>query len=632
MRYQFVLAPMLALLWQPQAHASVSEIEPNSTVRGSAPCTYQADGSCIPDGTALVRDIVEYDLNGIFDASANLDPRLANPLSTSDETIGRISEPRDYDWYYLDINSASLPETPVYFECDLRHGTIIFESLKEVSDIDPDLVAWDIRYFYDNDPTDAIPPVYRGSSRVLPNECKRGGTTTAKGPYRFQMNTKAPGRYYVRIWADLIANNQVFEDKIDINGDGTDETRRTFYDVIYAQTAYYTLSAFTSHRAGEIEPNDGRVEAYGLVSGTTVTDQLASMYDQDWFYVDNDITQNTSGKISFYFKCSSEDNNKLYRLSAFNDQSSAALNSYDVPSSQCSSAGGFLFTVNAPVSARYYFEVAAATFTEPDQFSQSNYTVLAIANNSGVSGTTARLPGELEPNETPVNAYPLADTVPITAQLSSSTDLDYYYYDNDASKNPSGTVPINFRCPSKAGNYTLSYFNTQGFLQQAYNVSADQCSQVDPADATKVVGFQFNISTPATARYYILVSSQPDGTFSSDDYILSAFVNLAAEAKADTSGVLKKVSIVNGGKDSFAISLKQCGTKKGSIRLTGHKLNLAKQSKNTQVKVEIGGWSCVSDTKELGVTTDAAGATVYSYPKLATPTKEPKRTQLSVTQ
>jgi hypothetical protein len=625
MRYQSVMALILAPLWASPSQGSVSEVEQNSTVTGT---TLVCLGLAADGQTCAVRQIVETDSTGTANPNANLDPSKANMLSIADggETIGHIDSPRDYDWYYLDINDTSHPETPVYFGCDFRHGTIIYESPFSEFSATPDNVSWDVGYYYDNNPNDATPPVYRGSYPVLPSECKRG-TATTKGPFRFQMNTQQPGRYYVRIWGDLVNSNVEFKDSVkDANGDDVD--RLTYYDQIAVQTADYSLSVFTSRQGSKVEPNDGRAEAYGLSSGTAVTDQLSSMYDQDWFYIDSDASQNTTGKVPFYFKCAAE-TGKLYFLSAYDKQNTAPINSYEINSAQCSGSGGFLFTLSAPTSDRYYFKVSSPTFTESAQFSQSDYTVLAITNNSGVSGTASRLPGELEPNETPVNAYQLTDTLPITAQLSSVTDLDYYYYDNDTGKNPSGTVPINFYCQDSGGSalYTLSYFNTQGFLQQAYTVGDSQCSAEN--------GFQFNINTPATARYYVLVSGPPGNdatTFSNGDYTLSAFVNLAALPKANATGVLRKASIVNGSKDSFAISLKQCGTKKGSIRLTGQKLNLAKQSKNTQVKVEIGGWSCVSDTKELGVTTDpSTGATIYSYPKLVTPTKEPKGAQLSGT-
>lgn len=605
MRYQSILASTLVFLWGAQSQASVSEQEPNSKISGSA--IYQPSDP-------LVRYVLETDLDGNFDfdGSANLDPSLATPFSLTDEIIGQLKSTRDYDWFYVDVPDSSRPVTPVYFGCDKTLGYYV-ESLEEIT-IDPETdLTWRIEYFYDADPATAGGVEKQSSYVVPPSDCKRG-TADTKGPMRFQMNTQRPGRYYVRVWGRMIADNVILEDQITI---GTEQkTRKTFYDQIVTPTADYALRLYTSRIAGQQEPNDGIVEAVPLVSGTTATAQLASMYDQDWFYIDNDSTKNKTGKIPFYFSCKSQ-SNTYYILSSY-DEKGVGQTSYEIPSSQCSAAGGYLFTIDAPVSARYYFVVASPPSGEPDSFTQADYTVLAIANNSGVSGPTVRLPGELEPNETPVNAYPLTNTVPVTAQLSSITDLDYYVYHNDTGANPNNTVPITFRCQNSGEVYTLSYFNTQGFLQQAYTVTAGECSSTD--------GFQFTINTPATADYYILVSGPSGGDtalFGSGDYTLTAYVNNNT-GTANATGSLVKGQLVDSGKsgkDSFAFNVKGCGGNKGTVKLTGNKLNMTTPSINTQVKVEIGGWSCVSDAKNFTQTNSAPQTLVYPKPA-ATPAKQ----------
>ncbi|BBL75042.1 hypothetical protein [Methylomagnum ishizawai] len=549
-----------------------------------------------------------------------LDPSLATPLSLTDEMVGQLQSTRDFDWFYVDITDDNHPVTPVYFGCDKKLG-YWYEGFDNATDpkLDDSSVFWNVAYFYDADPNTADGLTSGSSYVVYRSSCQRGSSET-KGPYRFQMDTSKQGRYYVRIWGRYIGDRK--ETSTKKIPDPTDSTKTLsvdvfkFYNEIVVPTADYSLRLYTARVGGELEPNDGMVEAYSLTSGTTATGQLSSMYDQDWFYIDNDSTKNKTGNIPFYFNCKSQ-TNTYYILSSY-DEKGVLQSNYEIQSSQCSAAGGFLFTIDAPVSARYYFVVTSPPSGESDSFTQADYTVLAIANNSGVSGPTVRLPGELEPNETPVNAYPLTNTVPVTAQLSSITDLDYYVYHNDTGANPNNTVPITFRCQNSGEVYTLSYFNTQGFLQQAYTVTAGECSSTD--------GFQFTINTPATADYYILVSGPSGGDtalFGSGDYTLTAYVNNNT-GTANATGSLVKGQLVDSGKsgkDSFAFNVKGCGGNKGTVKLTGNKLNMTTPSINTQVKVEIGGWSCVSDAKNFTQTNSAPQTLVYPKPA-ATPAKQ----------
>ncbi len=606
---------MLALSWASYSYGSLSEVEPNSTVTGTTLFCAAFGSNGI---TCIEQYVVETGIKGAYPA-ANLNPSLATPLSPTDQTTGQLHDTRDYDWYKLPANQSGTSVIPVYFGCDKKLGYYV-ESIEPIT-IDPakDL-SWQIELYYENPQTPGV--IEKQSSYVVYPEACIQGTAETKGPARFQMDTQRSGNYYLRIWGRLIESNAEFEDKVSIGGQ--DVTRKTFYDKIVVPTADYTVRAYSGRTNGAAEPNDGMQEAYPLISGTTATGQLSSMYDQDWYYIDNVPAQNTSGQVPFYFNCKNQ-TGTFFILSSY-DEKGVLQNSYQVQSSQCSGAGGFLFSMPTPAQGRYYFVVASPPSGEAISFTQADYTVLAISNNSGVSGSSSRLPGEQEPNETPVNAYPLTNTQALVAQLNSLTDLDYYYVDNDTSVNPSGLTPIYFRCAADNGVYTLSFFNTQGFLQNAYTVSSAECATT--------TGFQAQMNTPATARYYVLLSGPPgndSGSYSNANYTIGIDAGF-------TSASLRNVRITNktaANKDSFSVNMGACGGK-GGVKLNGSKLNLVQNdTTSTQVKVEIGDWSCTSGTKPLTVTSSSAKQKTYVYPAPAPaiePTPEPpKTTQISGT-
>lgn len=634
MRYQSILALLLAQLWTAQAYASVSEVEPNSPVRGSA--LYQ---TCDPT-VRVVREHTGFQTINVdpctgtpiepitvprWDDQANASGILATPLSLTDEMVGQLSSPRDYDWYSVDADGSN-PVTPVYFGCDKKLGYYV-ESPTPFTVGDPQKdVYWQIEYYYDNDPNDAVLPARQSSYVVYPDACKRGEAET-KGPFRFQMNTGKPGRYYVRVWSRLVESGKDVPDQIDVQdpvtGEVSSKTRHNYYDVIVTPTADYTLRLYTARVTGELEPNDGAVEAYVLTSGQSVSGQLSSMYDQDWFAIDNDAAVNTSKRIPFFFSCKGQTGSS-YFLSAY-DHLGVLQVSYEIKAEQCSGAGGYSFTIGAPISARYYFVVNSPTYSDNAQFTQSDYTVLAITSTTGgTPDTPTRLPGELEPNDTQINAYPLTNDQAVTAQLSAGSDLDFYYYDNDARTNTKGVVPIYFRCGSTnaAARYQVSYFNSLGLLQKAYTVDTSQCSVPG--------GFRFDLIARSTARYFILVAADTgaEGSFSDEDYTISTFFNAAAEIPADVAGNMRTARIVDkkaANQDNFAFNIGQCGSRNGVVKLTGNRLNLPGVDPNTTVQVRIGPWAC-SATRALTLNVSNPNQTIGVYPAPpAPPAPTPKR-------
>lgn len=770
MRYHYPLALVLLLSSNPYAYGSVSEVEPNSTVTGSA--IWQSSDP-------LYRVVRELDNTGQFNDTANQDPSLATPFSLTDEMVGQLNNTRDYDWFYVDIPDSRRPVTPVYFGCDKKLG-YYYETLVPFTIDEEKHPAWRLNYYYDSDPKTPGGVELQSSYLVFKESCKRGIAET-KGPMRFQMSTQRPGRYYVRVWGNLISRGDVLEDSIEINGQT--KTRKTYYDKIVTPTADYTLRLYTARVGGELEPNDGMVEAYALTSGTTVPAQLSSMYDQDWFYIDNDISKNTTKKLPFYFNCKGQ-SGSTYILSAY-DYLGVLQSNYEIKAEQCNTSAGFSFTIDAPINNRYYFEVSSPTYTETEQFTQADYSVLVIAGpsaptpeipirkegdlepnekqidayplpkgdsvtaqlatntdldwfyidyvaddtttgvsnvsfeckgqttgiwelatynpqnvpqssytitaaqcsatggfkfvlntpisgkyyllvntqastvattfnqadyilrwapvtrsgSSGSEGTVTRLPGELEPNENTTNAVQLTSTEAIVGQLSTVDDLDYYYVDNDITKNPTGVVPIYFECTvpdTSTATYVLSYYNAKGLLQGNYTVSAPDCTILPKTTTTgdsttttttttaaSTAGFRFDMRTPTTGRYFVLVSGPADRNienFTDADYGISTFLNLSSQISPSNTGVLKSAAITDFrvlNRDSFAINIARCG--QGTIKLTGNKLNLIGLDKNAQILVQIGKWSCVTSPAELGVDTSDPAKKIYLYPKPVTP-------------
>jgi hypothetical protein len=605
MRYQSSLAFTLAFLWSPFAYCSVSEVEPNSAVAG---VRLVCDQLASDNVTCSRGSTIEIDNTGQPNPAANDDPTYATTLPLNDEIVGQLSGTRDYDWFYVDIPDSSRPVTPVYFGCDQKQGFYQETAPGSTLTLDPVKdITYQVNYYYQNPSNPSAGAKLQSSYVVGPDSCKMGTAETI-GHMRFQMNTQRPGRYYVRIFGRYI---------------GAKDKDNVTYDEIVAPTGDYSLRVYTDRVTGEQEPNDGSVEAYPLVSGMTTSGQLSTMYDQDWFAIDNDVAVNTSKKIPFYFTCNSQTG--TYNVSAY-DYLGVLQANYQVTASQCSKASGFSFSLNAPITARYYFVISPPTYTDTAQFTQSDYTVLAIASpNSAIVGTPTRLPGELEPNDSLVNAYPITATQPVTgAQISSVEDLDYYYYENNSSANPGGTTPIYFQCSAAATSgvvYTLTTFNPLGTLQKSYAVDASQCNVPG--------GFKFEMSTPSTARYYVLVS-ETSTIFSGADYILSTSYIMSGDASGNLNTARITTHYTPAGADNFAIKIGKCGTKKGTIKLTGKKLNLTGINANSQVNVKIGSWSCVSNAKTLSInTSDPTQKTLVYPPPPAPVTPAPAKPKIS---
>lgn len=808
LRYPLTLAALFTLLFGSGAYGAVTEFEPNSTVTGAVLAYDKASSSCTKDATGR-----EYCTNQVFRAinepfpsdpanrdyspsgGSALDPSLANPLAVTDETRGQLGGTRDFDWFYFDVSASqaqSQPETAISFSCDTQFG-FYYEGFVEAPTLGD--AVWRVNYYYDPDPNVAGGAVFQGSFLVTKDQCNGLGVVS-EGPLRFQANTSRAGRYYVRVWGNYLGDRTEELDgpKITIiksfDKDGNAVTAEVdtkvtnVYNQIIVNTAIYGLRLNVGRIPGEQEPNDGMTTANPLSPGVVETGQLASRFDEDWFYLDNDPSKNTNGKLSFFFTCrnqtgsafivSSYDNlgilqsrftvqaeqcntaagfsysintpanpatnphpNRYYFVVSsvpFNDdaanqftrnpytlmvngnglpqpvitptrqpgdlepsenpvdavplaqnvavtaqlatiididwfsinipdQSSTGTisvafecpglasnstarweltaynpslnpqNSFQLTAAQCSVAGGFKFNLPVPTAGTYYVQVNAVASSDPasaaTNFSQSNYVIRWTTVTSGGGGgggngsgnTTIPLPNEVESNDAPVNANPLTNYIPVTGQLSSVADVDFYFYDNNVSQNPTRTVPIYFRCwvaSDSSAVYTVAYFDPQGQLQRSYQVTAAQCGVPG--------GFPFQMSTPETARYYVSVAGPANSNtanFGFTDYTLSTFYNAAAEVPTTVVGTLKQTRIVDrssANRDYFSVKLGKCsgGKSGGSITLSGSDLNLPPLQANTTIQVRIGSWVCTAESP-IWISTSNPNKVVGTYPPPAPP-------------
>jgi hypothetical protein len=604
------LAVLALLSSLTQAQASVNEAEPNATVGGAT----------LVSLSLTERRTMEVDAQGAVDPAANGDPRLATALPAHDEITGQLGSTRDYDWFYLDVADSTRPVTPVYFGCDSAQ-THHFESPEPFTVTDPTKdLGWQVDYYYDADP--ATPGgVERQSRYIVPwSACQKTGGET-QGAFRFQMSTARPGRYYVRVWGRFVETRKVTDQiKVagppDADGKPTVETldRDSYYDVIIAPNADYSLRPYTGRAAGELEPNDGLVEAYALVSGTPVTTQLSSLRDQDWFAIDNDPATNPSRKIGFYFHCQGQ--SASYLLSSY-DSLGVLQGSYDIQADQCRGAAGFGFAIEAPNASRYYVVVAASA-TPSGTFGQADYSVLAIAGPPADRPTPTRREGELEPNDTAADAFPLKPDRVAKGQLASMGDLDFYVYDADGRTDH---LPIYFRCGglNPTALYQLAAFDAGGRLQANYVVGTAQCAVPG--------GYVLDLATPSASRYYLRVSGPNDGTpshVSDADYTVSAFYDAAGEVPNTAAGTLRSLNLVDRAarnRDTLTLSFGPCGgAKGGSLKVTGHKLNFPALDPTAAVQLRIGSWSCTSAPTALYRDRKTAQTTLrYPAPPAAPP-------------
>jgi len=336
MRLLSVVIIMATLLGHPSVQAAQSEWEPNNTPE-------EANAS----------------------AFSNLD--ISNQLVA--QLYGQ-----DVDYFYVDVYpGAKLNSIPVYFGCNLslpKPKILYIDPTTGVATLLEVDVNWQIAYYFSasgfgND------LVLQSSYQVSSDYCKQNAADV-KGPFRFQMNTANPGRYYVRITGDS-----------DINLTGKP----------VGPLSDYTLWAVTKVIKGMPEPNDGNVEATRLRRNQRLTGQLASMYDQDWYYLK--VGNGSPRKAQARFRCQGAQDTDIFYVGWY-DPNVVQQASYQVPATYCK-AQAFNFNMKTRAVGNYYVVVTAPPGPlGTEAFSNSDYTVkvgdVQTESDNGSGGGSSACP------------------------------------------------------------------------------------------------------------------------------------------------------------------------------------------------------------------------------------------------
>ncbi|WP_045226565.1 hypothetical protein [Methyloterricola oryzae] len=253
-------------------------------------------------------------------------------LDIKDERVGQLKS-SDIDFFYIDVpERADRPITPVYFGCNVLLDDFVSGTCPSGAPKSEGSDQWTIAYY---SPDGAKQSEYALNSRY----CKQG-SADVKGPYRFQMNTATPGRYYVSVTYIL---KQCEEDS-------------AVYGI--TPTADYTLRAFTTRTKGMPEPNDGQIEASKILNNKPVTGQFASMYDQDWYKYA--VTKGSDKPTQVYFSCKGAPSGAHFFLSWF-DPNGVLQSSYEVTAPECLGKK-FNFEMTTPAAGDYYLAVTPPTY------------------------------------------------------------------------------------------------------------------------------------------------------------------------------------------------------------------------------------------------------------------------------
>ena len=293
-------------------------------------------------------------------------------LDISDQIVAQLFT-ADIDYFYVDVYPGSKQAAiPVYFGCNLSlpkpkvlERTQLPDGSYVTSWVEVD-VYWKIEYYYSasgfgND------LVLQSSYEVSSDYCKQNAADI-KGPFRFQMNTVNPGRYYVRITGNTDLN---------LSGKAT------------GPLSDYTLWAVTRIIPDMPEPNDGKLEATRLRRNQRMTGQLASMYDQDWFYLK--VGNGSPRKAQARFRCEGAKDSDIYYVSWY-DPNVVQQASYQVSAINCKEQT-FNFNMRTRAVGNYYLVITPPPGPAgTESFGNTDYTVrvgnVQTSSDGGGSGSS----------------------------------------------------------------------------------------------------------------------------------------------------------------------------------------------------------------------------------------------------
>jgi hypothetical protein len=245
----------------------------------------------------------------------------------------------------------------------------------------------------------------------------------------------------------------------------------------------------------EVEPNNTPATANALTPTVTMTGQLLSNADLDYYKV----AATGSGAISIAVATSNANIFKAGWSVSILDSAGAVLASTNCVN--CSQ------TINAGIAfaGTYYVLVQAPAGTSVANHSIENYTLtLSLSSKTDTV--------EIEPNNVLATANALTPTVTMTGQLLSELDLDYYKVTATGSGAISIAVATSNANIFKAG-WSVSILDSAGAVLASANCIT--CSQ------------SINAGIPVAGTYFVLVQP-PAGTTalnnSTENYSINATV------------------------------------------------------------------------------------------------------------
>jgi VCBS repeat-containing protein len=285
----------------------------------------------------------------------------------------------------------------------------------------------------------------------------------------------------------------------DLNFSTGVEAAGTYYlaveDGYFHDTGEYSLTgtAATGNTSGvETETNSMRSNADAVYSGASISGQLSSSLDIDYY----SIAATGAGTIAVNFVSPESGSSSHYFTVSILDSSGTVLASQE-------SGGDLNFSTGVEAAGTYYLAVEDGYFHDTGEYSLTG--TAATGNTSGV---------ETETNSMRSNADAVYSGASISGQLSSSLDIDYY----SIAATGAGTIAVNFVSPESGSS---SHYFTVSILDSSGTVLASQESGGD---------LNFSTGVEAAGTYYLAVE---DGYFhDTGEYSLTG-----TAATGNTSGV-----------------------------------------------------------------------------------------------
>ena len=235
----------------------------------------------------------------------------------------------------------------------------------------------------------------------------------------------------------------------------------------------------------ESEPNSTSTTADALTLGTSMTGQLASYTDIDWYR----FTTTSAGSLSIVLDVPTSTTSEYFRVGLYDAITGALMNSYSTGSDKT-------FQTAVPAAGSYYLAIDAPYSYN---YSGGNYSVTANLVAGSVAGF------ESEPNDSMATSDSLTLGTPITGQLSTYTDEDVY----KLTVSEAGTFTIIFDVPTNTSSeyFRLGLYDSAGLLLSQFSTGADK---------------SYTASAPLAGTYYLYVDAPYSYNHNGGSYFLTA--------------------------------------------------------------------------------------------------------------